>query len=268
MGAQLFRNFPDIVAQADAELGYSIERLCLEDPDRQLNNTAFTQPALYVVECLAYLNQLDETGVPPHFVAGHSLGEYSALFAAGAFDFRAGLRLVRKRGELMSKAFGGGMAGVVGLSCRQIEDIFRTKGFSRLYVANLNTPQQIVISGAREEILGARAAFEGAGAQLYFPLNVSGAFHSPFMKPAADEFSGFLGQFRFTPLKIPVIANVNARPCQDDQIAENLSKQITHPVRWAESIEWLLRQPDPVFTELGPGRVLTGMIAKIKGAAA
>src|SRR5262249_33257796 len=131
MGAELFRKFPDLVSQADAELGYSIERLCLEDPDKQLNNTAFTQPALYVVDCLAHLNQLNESGVAPHFVAGHSLGEYSALFAAGAFDFSAGLRLVRKRGELMSKAFGGGMAAVVGLTCEQIEDVLRTKGFSR-----------------------------------------------------------------------------------------------------------------------------------------
>jgi malonyl CoA-acyl carrier protein transacylase len=267
MGAQLFKKFPHIVAQADAELGYSIERLCLEDPSRQLNNTAFTQPAVYVVDCLAHLNQIDETGLNPHFVAGHSLGEYGALYAAGAFDFRAGLRLVQKRAALMSKAFGGGMAGVVGLSREQIELIIRTKGFSRLYVANLNTQQQIVISGAHDEVLGAQAAFEAAGAQLYFPLNVSGAFHSPFMRLAAEEFSVFLGRFQFAPLKIPVIANVNALPYQDDLIAENLSKQITHPVRWAESIQWLLRRPDPVFTEVGPGRVLTGMLTKIKGAA-
>lgn len=158
------------------------------------------------------------------------------------------------------------MAGVVGLSRAQIEDIIGTRGFSRLYVANLNTQQQIVISGAYDEVLGARAAF-AAGAQLYFPLNVSEAFHSPFMRPGAEEFSGFLGRFQFSPLKIPVIANVNARPYQDDRIAENLSEQITHPVLWAESIQWLLRQPDPVFTEVGPGRVLTGMITKIKGAA-
>lgn len=267
MGAQFFKKFPDIVAQADAELGHSIERLCLEDPDKQLNKTAFTQPALYVVECLVHLSQMEETGVAPHFVAGHSVGEYAALFAAGAFDFRAGLRLVRKRGELMSRAFGGGMAGVVGLSRERIETILRTNGFSRLYVANLNTPQQIVISGAAEEVLGARAAFEAAGAQLYFPLNVSGAFHSPFMRPAAEEFSEFLTRFHFSHLKIPVIANVDARPYQNDRIAENLSKQITHPVRWAESIQWLLQQPDPVFTEAGPGRVLTGLLTKIKGAA-
>jgi trans-AT polyketide synthase/acyltransferase/oxidoreductase domain-containing protein len=264
MGAELFREFPEMTALADAELGYSMERLCLEDPNDQLDRTEFTQPALYFVNSLSHLKQLKETGRAPDFVAGHSLGEYNALFAAGAFDFSVGLKLVKKRGELMSRASHGGMAAVIGLSLAKIEEVLQTAGYDNLNVANLNTPQQIVISGAHDAIVDAKEDFENAGAKLYVPLKVSGAFHTPFMRSAADEFSNFLEQFEFSPLKIPVIANVDALPYQQDQIKENLAKQITHSVRWSESIQWLLRQEEPEFQEIGPGRVLTGLIAKIK----
>jgi trans-AT polyketide synthase/acyltransferase/oxidoreductase domain-containing protein len=263
MGAELFAQFPDYVAQADKELGYSIAELCQTDAGGRLNETQFTQPALYVVSCLAYLKDRQEVGVP-HFVAGHSVGEYGALFAAGAFDFVTGLKLVKKRGELMSRARDGGMAAVIGMDRDQVASVIKQHNLQHLYIANLNTPQQIVISGSREAVVNAQKVFEGAGAQMYVPLKVSGAFHSPFMAPAMEVFSIFLDQFQFSPLQIPTISNVTALPYENDEIRENLALQITHPVRWTESVRWLLNQPEPEFREVGPGRVLTGMLAKIK----
>jgi malonyl CoA-acyl carrier protein transacylase len=265
MGADLFDSFHDYVELADRELGYSIKELCLEDSMGRLNQTQFTQPAIYTVSCLTHLKDVQEGG-NPDFLAGHSVGEYSALFAAGSFDFVTGLKLVKKRGELMNKAKEGGMAAVIGMEHEKVAGVIRSHHFHDLYVANLNTPQQIVISGGRTSILAAQVAFETAGAQMYIPLNVSGAFHSPFMSQAMEVFSIFLDQFEFSDLKIPVISNVTALPYVDEEIRENLALQITHPVRWSDSIQWLLNQPSPEFREIGPGKVLTGMLGKIRNA--
>ena len=263
MGGELFSQFPDHVVSADKVLGYSIVELCLEDPMDRINETQFTQPALYVVSCLAHLRELETAGVPD-YVAGHSVGEYSALFAAGAFDFATGLQLVKKRGELMSKAKEGGMAAVIGLDRGHVSEVIKNNDYRDLYVANLNTPQQIVISGGQGSIVAAQTAFEAAGAHLYIPLKVSGAFHSPFMAQAMEVFSIFLDQFEFSALQIPTVSNLTALLYDDDEIRENLALQITHPVRWSDSVRWLLDQPDPEFREIGPGRVLTGMLAKIR----
>lgn len=265
MGAELFEQFPEYVVLADKELGYSIVELCLEDSMGRLNETQFTQPALYTVCCLAHLKDTHDRGTPD-YVAGHSVGEFSALFAAGAFDFVTGLKLVKKRGELMSKAKEGGMAAVIGMGREQVAEVIRSNRYQDLYVANLNTPQQIVISGGRNSIVAAQSAFEAAGAQMYIPLKVSGAFHSPFMSQAMEVFSIFLDQFEFSGLKIPTISNVTALPYVDDEIRENLALQITHPVRWFESVQWLLDQPGPEFREIGPGKVLTGMLTRIRNA--
>jgi malonyl CoA-acyl carrier protein transacylase len=266
MGADVFTLFPEYTAVADEILGYSITELCLNDPDNRINDTQYTQPALYTVNCLAHLQNVQTSGMPD-FVAGHSLGEYSALFAAGAFDFVTGLRLVKKRGELMSKAVGGGMAAVIGLGEQQVAAVIQDGNYQDVFVANLNAPKQIVVTGARQSIVAIQAAFEAAGAQLYIPLNVSGAFHSPFMSAAGEEFARFLQQFYFSPLAVPVISNVSARPYDNLRIAELLSQQMTHSVRWCDSIKWLLGQPNHEFQEIGPGKVLTGMLSKIRNAA-
>jgi trans-AT polyketide synthase/acyltransferase/oxidoreductase domain-containing protein len=263
MGADVFGLFPDLVAIADRELGYSIAELCVDDPLERLGQTQFTQPALYVVSCLTHLRDRQEAG-EPEFVAGHSVGEYAALFAAGAFDFATGLKLVKKRGELMSRAKDGGMAAVIGLTRERVAEVIQASGFRDLYVANLNTPQQIVVSGARSTVVAAQPAFEQAGAQMYVVLNVSGAFHSPFMSQAMEVFSIFLDQFEFSALKIAAISNVTAQPYAADEVRENLALQITHPVRWCESVQWLMSRPNPEFREIGPGRVLTGMLARIR----
>lgn len=265
MGAELFPLFREEVAAADKELGYSIEELCLTDAKGRLNETQCTQPALYVVSCLAHLKDVRENG-EPDYVAGHSVGEYAALFAAGAFDFATGLKLVKKRGELMSKASAGGMAAVIGMDQAKVAAVIKEHRIKHVYVANLNTPQQIVISGAREAIVAAQPVFEAAGAQLYVPLKVSGAFHSPFMAQAMDVFSIFLDQFDLGDPRIPTMSNVTALPYEPGEVRENLALQITHPVRWSDSVRWLMERPNPEFKEIGPGKVLTSMLAKIRGA--
>jgi malonyl CoA-acyl carrier protein transacylase len=209
MGGALFEHFGDLTAKADAVLGYSIEELCLSDPRKVLNKTDYTQPALYVVNAFTYLKKLEDGQPMPDYVAGHSLGEYNALLAAGAFDFETGLKLVKKRGELIGRASGGAMAAVVGLSEEQVLEILRGDGLSGIDIANINSPNQVVISGLKEDIGRAEAFFKTAAV---VPLNVSGAFHSRYMEKAKSDFELFVKNFEFSPLKIPVISNVTARP--------------------------------------------------------
>lgn len=263
MGEHLFDRFPEIIEVADATLGYSIKSLCLEDPANQLTQTQYTQPALFTVNALTFLSAQEESEQSPNFVAGHSLGEYNALFAAGAFDFATGLKLVQKRGELMSKATGGSMAAVIGLTADQIRDVILLYGSTEVTIANLNAPQQTVISGSKEAIDAIKPSIEEAGARIFMPLKVSGAFHSRFMKPARVEFEAYLKQFTFNQPSIPVISNVEALPYPPDAVADLLAQQITSPVRWVNTIQYLLSQPDPRFEEIGPGNILKGLMRQI-----
>lgn len=263
MGSGLFEQFPEITKAADETLGYSIRRLCLEDPQNQLTQTDYTQPAMYVVNALTFSKLKQEYGREPDFVAGHSLGEYNALYAAGVFDFATGLKLVQERGRLMAQATGGGMAAVIGLTRDQIRDVLLLFGSTDVGIANLNAPQQTVISGLKEAIDEIRPSFEEAGARLFLPLPVSGAFHSRFMEPARKEFEVFLKRFSFAPPRIPVISNVEALPYPPDDVSSLLARQITSPVRWVESIQYLSRQPNPTFREAGPGTTLQGMLKQI-----
>jgi malonyl CoA-acyl carrier protein transacylase len=242
----------------------SIEELSLKDPARQLNLTQFTQPALFVVNALSYLNLLVANGKLPHFVAGHSLGEYNALFAAGVFDFRTGLKLVQRRATLMARASGGGMVAVVGLKKGQIEQALHEANLASIDTANLNSPSQTVISGPIDDLSRSQIILEEAGAQLCKPLPVSAAFHSRYMAQAARDFSAFLEPFVFAEARIPVLSNVTAQLHQTQNIKALLAQQITKPVRWSESVSWLLRQPEPEFVEIGPGNVLTGLLRRIK----
>ncbi len=264
MGEGLFEEFQDLTAKADAILGYSIKELCLEDPNNQLTQTQFTQPALYTVNAFTFLKKIKDADKKPDYVAGHSLGEYNAMFAGGAFDFETGLRLVQKRGQLMSQASGGGMAAVIGLDEDKINGIIETNGFKAISVANLNSPSQIVISGLKDDIEKARTVFEEAGAKMYIPLKVSAAFHSPYMEPAKNEFAEFINGFEFSELTIPVISNVHGRPYKQSDVKKNLIEQITHSVRWTESIRYLWGKGEMEFEEIGPGNVLSGLIRKIQ----
>lgn len=267
MGGDLFEAFPEYMKIADEVLGYSMAELCLEDPDSQLNLTQFTQPALYVVNALTFLQKKQESDVTPDFFAGHSLGEYNALFAAGAFDFETGLRLVQKRGQLMGEAKGGGMAAVIGLEEDKVRDVLQDSGLTTIDVANLNSPKQIVLSGPTDDILSLKDAYKAAGVRMYAPLKVSAAFHSRYMKPASDTFREFLKGFTFKPLQVPVISNVEARPYQSERIPELLSAQIVSSVKWTESIRYLMGKGVTEFVEVGPGKVLAGLYKKIKAEA-
>jgi len=263
MGGELFDQFPELVNQADEVLGCSSKELCLDDPENRLNQTDYTQPALYVVNALTYLSKTENTDLRPDFVAGHSLGEYNALFAAGVFDFITGLKLVQKRGQIMVKVTGGGMAAVIGMQPDKIKQVLKDASFESIDIANLNSPKQTVISGRKEDIDAVKTVFEDAGVRLFIPLKVSGAFHSRYMQDAQNKFADFLKSFEFQPVQIPVIANYTAAPYQNGETMNNMVQQISSPVRWVESIQYLKQQPEPEFEEIGPGNVLTKLIKQI-----
>ncbi|MFC1886830.1 ACP S-malonyltransferase, partial [Thermodesulfobacteriota bacterium] len=263
MGGGLFDAFADFVSKADAILDYSVKTLCLKDPRQQLNQTQYTQPALYVVNALSYFKKLDETGKRPDYVAGHSLGEYNALLAAGGIDFETGLKLVKKRSELMSQANGGAMAAVLNLDEEKIRSILSENNLNGIDIANDNTPTQIVISGLERDIRQAVNIFNHAGGTC-IALNVSGAFHSRYMRSAQNTFEAVLKGVEFSELTIPIISNVHARPYRQAEIAANLADQITHPVKWKESIWYLMEAGAMEFEEVGPGSVLTNLIRDIR----
>lgn len=268
MGQGLFEQYQHLTDQADQILGYSIKKLCTEKGYFDVNHTQYTQPALYVVNALSYLKKLEETGGKPDFAAGHSLGEYNALFAAGAFDFGTGLKLVKKRGELMGRITGGGMAAVIGLDKEQVTAVLEEHHLHTIDVANENTPRQIVISGQKKDIEKAGAVFETIqDVKLFHPLNVSGAFHSRYMNEAKQEFKQFIETFHFAPLSFPVISNVYAEPYQQERLKETLSQQMNSTVRWTDSIRFLMGRGAMEFEEVGPGKVLTGLITRIKNEA-
>jgi trans-AT polyketide synthase/acyltransferase/oxidoreductase domain-containing protein len=262
MGKDLFDSFPEEVAIADAILGYSIQTLCVDDPDRLLSKTQFTQPALYVVNALTYLDKLRNTGVVPDYVLGHSLGEYNALYAAGVVDFSTGLRMVKQRGELMGQASGGAMAAVLNCEHATIASILRDHQFDTIDIANFNGPHQTVLSGPTEDIQAAQSYFEKAGA-IYIMLNVSAAFHSRYMQPASEQFGHRLKTINFAPPQIPIISNLTGREYQFDDIQKNLQKQITHSVQWVTSIRYLIELGVQKFEEIGPGHVLTKLVKSI-----
>ncbi len=265
MGEELFDAFPELTRKADEILGYSIRELCLEDPKGVLDNTRYTQPALFTISSLSYLKKLQDGEEKPDFVAGHSLGEYSALFAAGILDFETGLALVKRRGELMSLEEGGAMAAVVGLDREGVAKVLDENALSEIYIANLNTPVQIVVSGKKEDILKAEGIFTGTeGCSLYKVLNVSGAFHSPYMENARKVFTEELKSLSFGKMEIPVIANVNALPYDENRISETLSEQLISPVRWVDSVKYMMDKGVDRFEEIGQGHVLSGMIRKIQ----
>lgn len=263
MGENLFKKFPDLVKIADEVLGYSIEKLCLEDPENCLNLTQYTQPALYTVNALHYFHKINETGCKPDYVIGHSLGEYNALLAAEVYDFRTGLYLVKKRGELMGSTSNGAMAAVIQLNEAKVESILTKNRLDGIDIANLNSPDQIVISGPKCDIDAASEIFEQEGAR-YIKLKVSAAFHSRYMADAQKNFSKYIRRMHFSSPTIPIISNVTARIHEKDKIQENMVKQLCSPVRWTDSVKFLLENNCQEFKEIGPGTVLTKLVKKIQ----
>lgn len=270
MGQGLFdevHEYRVLEKDVDALLGYSLRKLCLEDTDNRLKDTRYTQPSLYVVNALHYYKAIG-LGVRPAFVAGHSLGEYNALLAAGVFDFLTGLRLVKKRGELMSQSKNGGMGAVIGLSASAIAKVLKDNGLASIDIANFNSPAQTVISGPVADVQRAGAYFESAGARMFVPLQVSAAFHSRYVADAAAAFADLMAPMTFAAPKIPVIANVTAQPYPDENASDSvkslLSKQITSSVQWLQSIRFLIGKGVTEFKEMGPGTVLTRLVQQIQ----
>jgi len=263
MGRDLFEKFPEIVSEAQGILGYSIKDLCSDDPESRLANTEFTQPALFTVNFLSYLELKEEKNFIPEYTAGHSLGEYNALAAAGVFDFSTGLKLVKRRGELMSMEKNGAMTAVIDTDPETIRHILDRNGLDTVDIANLNSQKQTVISGISGDVSKAESVLSQAGVNRTIRLNVSGAFHSRYMSVARENFAEFLDNFSFNVPEIPVVSNVTARPYEPVKIRENLLDQISNTVRWTESVQWLLGKPEPEFIEAGPGRTLTRLIKQI-----
>ncbi|MDC0681368.1 ACP S-malonyltransferase [Sorangium atrum] len=262
MGRELFAEFPEYVARANDILGYSIEELCLSDGDGRLDNTEYTQPAIYVVNALSYMKKVRDGSGPADYCAGHSLGEYNALLAAGAFSFEDGLRLVKKRGALMGASKGGGMAAVVGFGENDIRELFIKNDIVNIDVANFNSPSQFAIAGPKTEIEAAKKVFEEAGA-VYHILRVGGAFHSRYMQEAKTEFGRLVETFQFARLKIPVVSNLRALPYANGRIAAGLTQQITGVVRWSESVRYMALRGVTEWVEVAARPVLTPLLKRI-----
>lgn len=242
--------------QAEQILGWSVVEICQKEEEK-LSRTLYTQPCLYVVESIL-ADLMRDKGYQPNLVAGHSLGEYIALYVAGVFDFEAGLSLVKRRGELMDSAAGGMMAAFIGFDREQLEQ--QLQQTPDVVLANDNSAAQVVISGTPAAV---QAVIERVKAKRALPLNVSGAFHSPFMAPAAAEFQAVLDSIPFKSAQVPVVSNVEPVPSQDGEVLkERLNRQMTGSVRWRETSLRLPEEGISKVVEIGPGSVLTGLIRR------
>lgn len=269
MGKEWFEQFPiELSSLKSAVLsvfGDALFNVMWGESEPDLGVTTNTQPALFVTSA-AIFTLLQSKGYTPDFVAGHSLGEYSALFAAGAFDFTAGLHLVKHRSQLMEKAMPAGtgtMAAIMGLAPEQIKALCEsTSGI--VEVANYNNDNQTIISGEKSAVLAAMVAIKAAGAKRAIELNVSGPFHSSLMKPAAEAFRQVLDDTVIADATIPVIANCTAKPeISPKEIRDNLVSQLSHSVYWLQSIQYMVAQGVTCFVECGSGKVLSGIIKRI-----
>ena len=254
----------DFFKKADSILDFSLSDLCFDGPIEILSKTVNTQTALYTVSAIAY--EILKEHIKPFVCAGHSAGEYVALFAAKAFDFENGLKLISKRAFFMnqiSQANLGSMAAVLNLPIETIQEI-NDKVSGICVTANINTPVQIVVSGEKEAIEQAIPLYKEAGAKRVLPLNVSGAFHSPLMKEAEIKLGEYLQSIEISKLEVPVIANITAEiENEPEEIKKNLKSQITGSVQWVKSCTKMAEMGTEVFVELGSGSVLTGLIKKI-----
>ena len=252
-----------IFEEADDVLGWSLSGLCSDGSAAELKRTDRAQPALLTV-CVAALRLLErETGLRPRACLGHSLGEYTALVAAGSLGFADALRCVQSRGEFMDQVLpegAGGMAAVLGMERGRVEAVCAEVGDGIVGVANLNAPGQVVISGHRKAIEQCTPGLKAAGARRVVELDVSSAFHSPLMRPAAERLKAVLKQVTVNPSRCPVLSNVTAKPHSDPRgIRTRLVEQVTSTVRWADCVRWVLDSGVSDFIEVGPGGVLAGL---------
>jgi [acyl-carrier-protein] S-malonyltransferase len=258
----------EIFRRADEKLQEDLSELIFSGPQEKLTLTVNAQPALLTTS-FAILEKFKEAGIKPDFVAGHSLGEYSALVAAGAIKFEDAVYAVRKRGEFMEEAVPAGkgtMAAILGMQSDELHQITEeiTATGNPVQLANINCPGQIVISGSVEGVKLACEKAKANGAKRAIPLEVSGPFHSSLMQPAAEKLSTVLNSIDISHASIPVIANVDAQEMTESSlIKENLIKQLYSPVQWEASVEYMLSKGVDTFIEIGPGKVLSGLIKKV-----
>jgi [acyl-carrier-protein] S-malonyltransferase len=274
MGRDLAASAPEAKAifdRANHILGYDLAQICFEGPAEKLNSTVYSQPALFVasVAALAVMNEKQNDEVENcEFTAGLSLGEYTALFFAGAIDFEDALRVVAERGAAMqaaSDANPSGMVSILGLERDQIEQLCRDCSQGEvLQVANILCPGNIVVSGAKAACSRIETAAAAAGAMKTIPLAVAGAFHTSLMQSAVDRLSAVLAKVKLRQPRIPVVSNVDAKPHNDtEEIRRLLVQQVVSPVLWEDSIRWLLVRGVNRVYEVGPGRVLRGLMKRI-----
>ncbi|CAH1059274.1 ACP S-malonyltransferase [Paenibacillus pseudetheri] len=271
MGKDIYDALPKsraVFEKGDEVLGFPLSKLIFEGPDSELKQTVNTQPALLTAS-VAYLEALREQGLKPDYVAGHSLGEYSALVAAGVLSYEDAITLVRLRGRFMEEAVPGGqgaMAAVLGAEREALAALCQavSEESGVVELANVNCPGQIVVSGSQEGVNGVVQRVKEAGGKRAIPLEVSGPFHSSMMRVAADRLAEELKKVTFNTPNVPVIVNVTASPVTDpEEIRELLVRQVYSPVLWQDSIEWLIADGVDTFVEIGSGSVLAGLIRKI-----
>ena len=269
MGLDLWHGSPaarEVFETVDRALGYSLSKVCFEGPEARLRETEYAQPAIFSVSlaCLAAAVESGKVGERPVFMAGHSLGEYSALVAAGALTLQQGLLLLQERARLMAEAGSshpGALAAIIGLD---EETVMQVCLEAEVDPCNLNLPSQTVIGGPRQGVARAMQLARGRGAQRVVELNVSGAFHSRLMAPAVAPLVEAVTRAEIGASQVPVVGNASARALQDhDEIEQELGVQIANPVRWHESITLMAEAGVSTFIEFGPGRVLTGLVKRI-----
>ncbi|KHL92521.1 malonyl CoA-ACP transacylase [Paenibacillus sp. IHB B 3415] len=271
MGKDVYEALPQsraVFEKGDEVLGFPLSKLIFEGPESELKQTVNTQPAL-VTASVAYLEALQHLGVTPDYVAGHSLGEYSALVAAGVLSYEDAVRLVRLRGQFMEEAVPGGqgaMAATLGADRAALTELCRSisEAGNSVELANVNCPGQIVVSGTVAGVNEVVQRVKEAGGKRAIPLEVSGPFHSSLMKEAAEQLAAELQKVTFNTPVMPVIVNVTAAPVTDpEEIRNLLVAQVFSPVLWQDSVEWLIADGVDTFVEIGSGSVLAGLIRKI-----
>ena len=270
MGKDLYENFDSVKAlfkQADDAVGFQLTKIFFEGPEEELRKTSNAQPALVAVSfaCLKAAQEVGGKNLPAaSFMAGHSLGEYTALAAANSIDFATAVFLAKERGRLMYEAgmkTAGSMMAMLGIEEAVLAEVCRE---TNTVIANINSPGQLVISGAAENITKAGEMAKAKGASRAIPLQVSGAFHSPLMQPAVDGMTQILSKVTFNDPSVPIIANVTALPLTSgSQIKDELLEQLCNGVQWQRSVEYMIQKGVGRFIEIGPGKVLTGLIKRI-----